>query len=177
VTIGIAAFGPQAGLAVFRALAAVETVGRGAIGGFASLVAIGADGTLWRAETQRGGTATLFVAGEATGIPPPPEIAAAPWAGIISSGPDRPPPLARFTPADPAVGLLTGHRVPDSAGSDGLPLNQAVRARMGAGEAPAAALAAVFEAAPDAEAGILALHRRTRLAAPHPTPVEARGDL
>lgn len=177
MTIGIAAFGPQAGLAVFRALAAVERVGRGAIGGFASFVAIGSDGTLWRAETQRGGTTTLFVAGEATGIPPPAAIATATWAGVMSSGPDRPPPLARFTPADPAVGLLTGHRLPNSAGPDGRPLNEAVLARMRAGEAPARAVAAVLEAAPDADAGIIALDRQNRLIALNSAHVEGRGDL
>lgn len=177
MTIGIAAFGPQAGLAVVRALTAVERVGRGAIGGFASFVALGADGTLWRAETQRGGTTTLFVAGEATGVPPPPAFAEAPWAGVMSSGPDRPPPLARFTPADPAIGLLTGHRLPNGEGSDGQPLNQAVLARMRAGEPPAAAVAAVLGAAPDADAGIIALDRQNRLVAVDSATVAERGDL
>ena len=109
--------------------------------------------------------ATLFVAGEATGIPPPPAIAAARWAGLMSSGPDRPEPLARFTPADPAVGLIQGHRLPNSAGSDGRPLNEVVLARMRAGETPAVAVAAVLEAASDADAGIIALDRQNRLSA------------
>ena len=37
MTIGIAVRGPGAGLAAFKALAAVEKIGRGAIGGFCLL--------------------------------------------------------------------------------------------------------------------------------------------
>src|SRR3546814_12745762 len=68
MTIGIAVSGPLAGLAAFRALSAVERVGRGDIGGFASFVAISGAGGLLTADTQRGGTATLF---GAKGTPPP----------------------------------------------------------------------------------------------------------
>jgi hypothetical protein len=60
VTIGIAVRAPNAGQAAFEALRTVERVARGAIGGFVSFVAITADGRLLRAETQRGGTSTLF---------------------------------------------------------------------------------------------------------------------
>ena len=63
MTIGIAVTGPDAGLAAFEALRAVERVSRGAIGGFVSFVAIGAEGSLLRAQTQRGGTRTLFTRG------------------------------------------------------------------------------------------------------------------
>ncbi|MFP4126312.1 MAG: DUF6963 family protein, partial [Alphaproteobacteria bacterium] len=122
MTIGIAATGAGAGLAVFAALRAVERVGRGAIGGFASFVAISEAGELVQAETQRGGTATLFVDGEATGVAPPAAVAQARFAAVMSSGPDRPPPLARFTPGDAAVGLVSGHRLPNMPGVDGAPL-------------------------------------------------------
>jgi hypothetical protein len=64
MTIGIAAWGPDAGHAVFEALKVAEKVGRGSIGGFAVFVAITSDGRVIRAETQRGGTATLFLQGE-----------------------------------------------------------------------------------------------------------------
>lgn len=177
MTIGIAACGPGAGLAVVRALAAVEKVGRGAIGGFASFVAFDRAGRLWRAETQRGGTGTLFIAGETTGGDPPDEIAEAPWAAVMSSGPDRPSPLAQFTPADPAVGLLTGHRLPNGAGPDGRPLNLAVLDRMRAGAPPDEAIRAVLERAPAADAGIIALDRANRLVAMNTPHVERRDDL
>ena len=90
MTIGIAAHGPNAGLAVVRALAAVEAIGRGAIGGFVSLVAIGVDGRIERAVIQRGGSATLF--GAAGHVPS--SIATSRVVGLMSSGPDRPEPLS-----------------------------------------------------------------------------------
>jgi hypothetical protein len=90
MTIGIAAHGPNAGLAVYRSLRATERVGAGSIGGFAAFGAISADGKLMRYETQRGGTSTLFIEGEITGTDPPPDVATAASAAVISSGPDRP---------------------------------------------------------------------------------------
>ena len=137
MTIGIAVTGDGAGLAAFRALEAVERVARGAIGGFVSFVVISEGGALLRAETQRGGTSTLFVEGERTGATPPPAVADARFAALMSSGPDRPTPLAQFTPGDAAHGLVTGHRLPNMPG-DGTdrPLNEAVLARLVAGADP-----------------------------------------
>src|SRR5699024_9962606 len=123
MTIGIAAHGPNAGLAVARALAAVEKVATGATRGYAVFAAIDSAGRLHRAETQRGGTATLFVDAEATGVAPPAEAAAAHTAGLISSGPDRPAPLTQYVPAEPGAGLVTGHRLPNAAGTSGRPVN------------------------------------------------------
>lgn len=162
MTIGIGVMGPKAGLAAFEALAAIERVGRGAIGGFVSYVAIAADGKLYRAETQRGGTSTLFTDGERTGVPPPPAIADAPIAGLMSSGPDRPAPLSQFTPAAANTGIVTGHRLPNmpgpnGSGSNGMPLNQAVLARMQSGEPAGRAAGTILEANPEADAGIIAL--------------------
>ncbi|MEM7041818.1 MAG: hypothetical protein AAF543_03295 [Pseudomonadota bacterium] len=157
MTIGIAVRGPGAGLAAFRALAAVEKVGRGAIGGFVSFVAITAGGELLRADTQRGGTTTLFIEGEMTGIEPPPEIANAPLAGLMSSGPDRPAPLDQFTPAASGVGIVSGHRLPNMPGADGVALNQAVLARMKAGASATEAGRVILERHPEADAGIIAL--------------------
>jgi hypothetical protein len=157
VTIGIAVRAPNAGQAAFEALRTVERVARGAIGGFVSFVAITTDGRLLRAQTQRGGTSTLFTDGEKTGTAPPAAIAQAPLAGLMSSGPDRPAPLVQFTPADPTVGLVTGHRLPNMPGADGIALNQAVLDRMRAGEPPARAARSVLQRNPEADAGIIAL--------------------
>jgi len=177
MTIGIAVRGPGAGLAVFRALEAVEKVGRGAIGGFVSFVAITADGELLRAETQRGGTTTLFTEGEQTGASPPPLFADAPLACLMSSGPDRPVPLSQFTPAAAAAGLVTGHRLPNMPGADGIPLNQAVLTRMQSGQPAARAAGLVLEQNPEADAGIIALGLEGEAFAGNSLHVERRGDL
>src|SRR5687768_16062026 len=110
MTIGIAAYGTRAGLAVCLALKAVEAVGRGAVGGFVSFVAIRSDGSVGRAETQQGGIAATFGAGLER---LPTDLRDALCAGVMSSGPDRPTPLSQFTPAAVGVGLITGHRMPN----------------------------------------------------------------
>jgi hypothetical protein len=177
MTIGIAARGPLAGLATFKALQAVERIGRGAIGGFASFVVITADGELLRAETQRGGTATLFTAGEATGVAPPPVFAEAPLAAVMSSGPDRPPPLRQFTPGRAGVGLVSGHRLPNLPNDDGVPLNHAVLERMADGEPAPEAARAELERNPGADAGIIALDRDGRIFAGNSALVARRPDI
>jgi hypothetical protein len=178
MTIGIAVTGAHAGLAAFRALEAVEKVARGAIGGFVSFVAIAEDGRLWRAETQRGGTATLFVDAETTGVPPPPPVAGARFAALMSSGPDRPAPLAQFTPGDAAVGLVTGHRLPNMPGEGStIPLNEAVLARLRAGADPRTAIETELAAHPDADAGLIVVDRQGRIHAANSAFVQARGDL
>src|SRR3546814_1977272 len=98
--------------------------------------------TLFRSDTQRGGTATL-VGAKGT---PPPAFASARLVALISSGPDRPEPLMQFTPADAAVGMVTGHRLPNTPGVDGRPLNLAVLARLQQGETPRQAVEAVLAA-------------------------------
>lgn len=177
MTIGIGAAGPRAGLAVFRALRAAERVGTGAIGGFATFAAIDTDGRLHRAETQRGGTATLFTEGEFTGAEPPPAIAEAPFAAVISSGPDRPAPLSQFLAADPRAGLVTGHRLPNTIGREGIPLNEAVLARLARGLPAATALREVLEAEPDLDAGMIALGPASGIAALDSARVASRPDL
>ncbi|WP_226574283.1 DUF6963 family protein [Acuticoccus sediminis] len=177
MTIGIGAAGPRAGLAVYRALAAAERVAVGAIGGFAAFAAITADGRLVRAETQRGGSATLFTAGETTGVEPPPDVAQAPFAAVISSGPDRPVPLAQFLAADAAVGLVTGHRLPNTIGPDGRAVNAAVLAEMAGGAPAAAALSAVLSPLPDVDAGLIALGPGRGIAALDSRLVTQRPDL
>ncbi|MDH3660362.1 MAG: hypothetical protein OEU92_10070 [Alphaproteobacteria bacterium] len=177
MTIGIGVMGPKAGLAAFQALAAVERVGRGAIGGFVSFVAITADGELLRAETQRGGTSTLFTDGERTGVPPPAAIANAPKAGLMSSGPDRPAPLSQFTPGAAGVGIVTGHRLPNMPGADGVPLNQAILARMQAGEPAGPAARTILDENPEADAGIIALGIDGASFVGNTAHVARRGDL
>src|SRR5690606_7545797 len=176
MTIGIGAAGPNAGLAVFKALAAAEAVGAGAIGGFAVFAALTGNGRLFRAETQRGGSATLFTEGETTGTAPPPEIAAAPFAALMSSGPDRPAPLAQFLAASES-GLVTGHRLPNTPGADGRAVNEAVLAAMAAGRSAEQSLSLVLEKDPDVDAGMIALGPERGLFALNSRLVAARPDL
>jgi hypothetical protein len=154
MTIGIAAYGPNAGLAVLRALAAVETVGRGAIGGFVSFAALASSGEVIRAETQDGGTGGLFPGGLAFA---PAALLEAPVAGLMSSGPDRPEPLQQFTPVLSGVGLVTGHRMPNTIGANGVSLNEEVLALMKRGLSPEEAVKRVVAANPQVDAGIIAL--------------------
>lgn len=177
MTIGIAATGPMAGQAIFDALRAVERVARGAVGGFATFVAITEEGDLLRAETQRGGTRTLFIEGETTGTLPPTRFAAAPLAGLISSGPDRPLPLAQFVPADLRAGLVTGHRLPNLVGQRGVPLNVEVLELMRRGASAQEAIDAVLEANPEADAGMIAVDRTRRVYARNSARVERRPDI
>ncbi len=176
MTIGIVVSGPRAGLAVFNALRAVERVGRGSIGGFVSLVAITTDKKLVRATTQRGGSRTLFTAGDLTGVEPPPLFAEATAAALMSSGPDRPEPLAQFTPGDPLGGLVSGHRLPNTPCRSGRPLNIEVLERMKAGEPADRAAPDVLDANPEIDAGIIALDREGRLFAGDTALVERRTD-
>lgn len=177
MTIGIGAIGENAGLAVFRALQAAERVGTGAIGGFAVFAAIDAAGSLRVAETQRGGTLTLFTDGEKTGVLPPAAIAEARFAVVMSSGPDRPEPLMQFLAADPAVGLVTGHRLPNTLGPDGLAMNAAVLSAMARGLSASTALDEVLDACPDVDAGMIALGPEAGIAGRNSVLVSRRPDL
>jgi hypothetical protein len=177
VTIGTAASGPIGGQAIFDVLRAVERVATGAAGGFAAFVAITEEGDLLRAETQRGGTRTLFIKGEITGAALPPRIAAARLAGLMSSGPDRPLPLAQFVPADLDAGLVTGHRLPNLVGRRGVPLNLEVLELMRRGLSAKEAVDAVLEANPDADAGMIAVDRSRRVCARNSARVEGRPDI
>jgi hypothetical protein len=162
---------------VYRALQLAERAGSGAIGGYAVFAAIAGDGTVHRAETQRGGSSTLFIAGERTGVEPPDAIANAPYAAVMSSGPDRPAPLAQFLPGDGGIGLVTGHRLPNGAGPNGVALNTTVLARMGEGLSAEAALARVLDAVPDADAGMIALGPGRGIAILNSARVARRPDL
>ncbi|MFO1068873.1 MAG: hypothetical protein U1E14_10145 [Geminicoccaceae bacterium] len=162
MTIGIAAFGPNAGIGIFKGLRAAERVGTGSIGGFATYAAITDDGRLLRSETQRGGSSTLFLEGETTGVEPPEAIATARFAALISSGPERPD-LVKLVAADPKVGLVTGHRLPIQVGVDGVPMNDQALELMRAGRSPQEAVDHVIGRNPEADCGLIALDVTGRL--------------
>jgi hypothetical protein len=155
MTIGIAAFGPEAGRAILAGLAAAERIGRGAIGGFVSFAALCADGRLERTETQRGGSGGLKAVSE--------RMLAAPVAALMSSAANRPEPLAQFVAGAEGVGLVTGHRFPNMPGRSGLALNQDVLARMAAGARPKAAVAVAVSENSEADAGLIAVSADGRL--------------
>lgn len=151
MTIGIAAAGKGAGLAILEALARLEAVTEGAIGGFVSVAALRSDGSVARAEMQGGGAHAVL----ARGLPA--ELQEAPRAVLMSSGPDRPEPLAQFTPARGRVGLVTGHRFPNARGVDRMPLGEQALAAMAAGEAPDVAARRIAARNPGADAGLILL--------------------
>lgn len=151
MTIGIAASGRWAGAGILSGLRAVEEVGRGAIGGFVSLAVLTEEQKLLRAETQDGGVQSLFDG------PPSDDILQARWAGLISSGPNRPAPLSQFVAALPRVGIVTGHRFPQAQTNDGQALNNLVLSIMQAGSPPQDAVDDVIARHPDFDAGFLAL--------------------
>lgn len=177
MTIGIGAYGPNAGLAVFEALRAAEKIGRGAIGGFATYAAIGEDGKLYRHQTQRGGSRTLFIDGEKTGVLPPGPVADAVAAGVISSGPERPDPLAQFLTADGAAGLITGHRLPNGPDHDGRPLNVAALAELTSGASARVAVDSIVDANPEADVGLIAVDIKGGVYARNSERVSRRPDL
>lgn len=169
MTIGIAAWGANAGLAIITALQAIEKISSGAIGGFVSAVAT--DGPIiQRAETQRGGVSNLRVAGTRS------TFESAPLAALISSGPDRPEPLASFVAARSGVGLVSGHRMPNARGQDGTPLNVAVLVRMAEGATPRAAIESVLGENPTADTGLIALNVRGDGFAANTVTVDQRPD-
>lgn len=176
MTIGIAAAGPNAGLAVYLSLRAAERIGIGSIGGFATFAAITADGRLLRHATQRGGTSTLFLDGEATGVEPGPEIAAATAAVVISSGPERPE-LEKLVSADPNTGLVTGHRMPITVGAAGMPVNENVLKLMREGQSAREAIDTVVDDNPEIDAGLIAIDRRGGLHGRNTARVLRRPDL
>ncbi len=177
MTIGIGAYGPNAGHAVYAGLAAAERIGRGAIGGFATYAVITADNRLLRHETQRGGSATLFIDGESTGMPPPEEVAHATAAAVISSGPERPDPLAQFLAADAKGGLVTGHRLPNGLGVDGKPMNLAALAHLMTGRSAREAVDLVIDRNREADIGLIAVDRQGRAYARNSDRVQRRPDL
>ena len=150
MTIGIAAFGPNAALGIISGLDAVEKIGRGAIGGFVSIVALNEKGELIRFASQDGGAKILFTNDLIY------RIKGVRLAGLISSGPNRPEPLSQFIAAKPGVGIVTGHRMPQTKSSNGTALNSLVLQNMEKGMHPQQAIDVVTATHPNADAGFIA---------------------
>jgi hypothetical protein len=131
-------------------------VGKGAIGGFVSVAAIG-EGVLHRCESQRDGARGLLEEGL------PGSLAAASLSVLMSSGPDRPEPLSQFTPGDAKVGLVTGHRFPNMPGAGGLGLAVSALQRMREGKTPGEAAEEIAEANPTADAGLICMDLNGRI--------------
>lgn len=177
MTIAIGAVGPGAGRAVLAGLKAAELVAQGAIGGFVVLAAISQAGELLRYQTQRGGTRTLFIDGETTGVEAPQDVQTAISAALISSGPDRPEPLSKFLTAHPQAGLVTAHRVPQGPSVSGKCLNQDVLDRLLQGQSADEATASVLSQNPHADVGFITIDRYHRLYAQNAPKVAARPDI
>lgn len=168
MTIGVAAAGRYAGAAVYDAVLAAELLGRGAIGGFAVFAVLQADGRLAYRTTQREGITSLDL---------PPAWRDAPFAAVISSGPDRPEPLTQFVAGEAGVGLVTGHRLPHHTDGKGMPLNRSVLQRMARGDVPQIAVDAVLGAHAEWDAGLVALDVRGRVGLANSARVARRDDL
>ncbi len=177
MTLAIGVVGPQAGKAVFDAMQAVEKIASGSIGGFVTFVAIDAQGQIFRAETQRGGSRTLFSDGTRLLTAPPSDIAACEIAGVITSGPDRPDPLSKFIAAAPNVGLVTGHRSPHTKGVNGMVLNQDVLSGLIQGETIQQSVDRVLDANPQCDAGFIAIDCSKNMYSRNSKRVDSRPDV
>lgn len=168
MTIGVAASGTNAGEAVRAAVLAGEVLGKGAIGGFAVFAAMLNDGQVVQRVTQRGGIVQLDIPGT---------LLQATRAAAISSGPDRPEPLQQFLPGRDGIGMVSGHRLPNRAGNDGVPLNMSVLRRLEKGEMPQDAVEAVLDANPESDAGLMAIDQYGRIGWGNSQRVSRRADL
>ncbi len=171
MTVGIGIAGPGAGRAALAALRMVERVGRGMLGGFVSLAALDAQGRLHRAETGRGGAAALFAGAM------PDDIAQAPCVALMSSGPDRLPPLSQFTPAAEAVACISGHRLPNMpAVPGGSAVNAQALTGIMQGGKPQHVLDRLLAEHPLADAGLIAVTAAGEVAMANSALVAARTD-
>ncbi|OWT71553.1 MULTISPECIES: hypothetical protein [unclassified Achromobacter] len=191
MTIGVAAFGDHAGAAVYEAVLGAELLGRGAIGGFAVMAVLDAAGAVQYRVTQRGGVSALDL---------PAGWRDARVAAIISSGPDRPEPLTQFLAGADGVGLVTGHRLPNLPGVDGVALNRAAVDRLAGSRAdqasrgqasqgrspwgqasqaptPQQAVDAVLQSHAEWDAGLVAIDVHGRLGMANSARVSRRDDL
>jgi len=148
MTIGIACFGDDPVRAAIRAVIGAELLGRGAIGGFAVLALLDEQGVFHHASVQRGGVSAIDI---------PPQWARAAAAAVISSGPDRPEPLVQFLPGRDRVGLVTGHRLPNTPSADACLLNMMALDLLTAGQSPQSAVDTVLDGEPEADAGLIAI--------------------
>lgn len=184
MTIGIGAFGPHAGEAVFEALKHVERatlgeIGSGSIHGFAVYVAITQDGKMITYTTQSGGTTTLVTSGEEVGLRPEKDALEARVAGIISSGPNRPEPLTSLLAAKASVGLVTGHRIPNAPCiKSKQPVNSRVLLLIEQGVKPQDAVNKVInEDNPHIDAGLIAVNLAGEIGVVNSPRILKRADL
>ena len=168
MTLGIAAHGPHAGAAVRQAVVAAELLGHGEIGGFAVFAVIDAQGQVQQRCVQQGGITALDL---------PPNWLAASHAAVITSGPHRPEPLTQFLPGRHGVGLVSGHRLPNRPdGRSGQPLNIGVLDALAAGMHPQAAVDALLQANPQADAGLIAINTQGEIGCANSARVAQRPD-
>lgn len=168
MTIGVAAYGEEAGRAVADGVLAAEILGRGAIGGFAVLSVLDETGAHRQLECQNGGVRAL------SGIE---NFYEARCAAVISSGPDRPEPLSQFLSAAASLGLVTGHRLPQRPNTDNIPFNASVLQRLAQGYSPFEAVNRELQENPEADFGLIALTADGRLGFGNSARVRRRGDL
>lgn len=180
MTLGIAAIGPGAGEAVLRGLQIVEQFSRGAIGGFVSYAALSDAGLCLRAATQDGGVTALSSHTETladTTFALPPAALQASRAALMSSGPNRPEPLAQFVLAGAHGTLVTGHRLPNARRDQRPAINQRVLEQLQSGATARAAVSAELAADPLADAGIIALDSAGEVYAGNTERVRQRKDI
>jgi hypothetical protein len=168
MTIGIACVGDDPVAAVTAAVLGAELAGRGAIGGFAVLAVLDAAGEFHHIGVQTGGVSALVI---------PPAWASAKVAALISSGPDRPEPLIQFLPGKSGHGLVTGHRLPNTIGADGIALNIAALRLIETGRAPQDAVDDVLQSAPETDAGLIAVNSGGTIGFANSARVARRPDL
>jgi hypothetical protein len=168
MTIGIACVGDDPVAAIVAAVLGAELIGRGAIGGFAVLAVLDAAGEFHHSCVQRGGVSALVI---------PPAWRSAKVAALISSGPDRPEPLIQFLPGKSGHGLVTGHRLPNTIGADGVALNVAALRLIEAGRAPQDAVDDVLRSAPEIDAGLIAVNSSGTIGFANSARVARRPDL
>lgn len=167
MTIGIAAVGPHAVSVVIDALRATETLGAGAIGGFAVLTVMDHNGATHSCETQEGGSTQLVIPDSWLGYE---------RAALISSGPHRPPPLSQFLASQNHVGLVTGHRLPNRE-VNGAPLNKTALQQLALGQTAQEAVTIALDADPECDAGLIALSATGALALANSARVQRRLDV
>jgi len=177
MTIGIGAVGENAGLAVWKALNAVEKVSNGSIKGFATFTIITNTSEVKYFCTQRGGSLTLFTLGDSIADQPPEEVINAPIAAVISSGPDRLEPLELYLPAERNVGMVTGHRIPNAIGVSGKPVNVEVLELMKRGVPADMAVKKVMEENQNVDAGLIAIDVKGNCGLMNSKRVDMRPDI
>lgn len=148
MTIGIACYGINSVSAALAAVLGAELAGRGDIGGFSVLAVLDENGVFHSCSAQRGGVSSLVY---------PSEWKTYKFAALISSGPDRPEPLIQFLPGQSGVGLITGHRIPNTIDVNQRPLNISVLKQIEKGIEPQIAINTALVENPEADAGLIAL--------------------